>query len=106
MAMLMWKFLHPQMTWGHLGFIPNWLDDDDPRSAREQLDAGYRYSVGFWEPLPGQKLTNQNWLTYPGDPPLIPLAEAKLRDELILFYDHSMVAIVQPDRTFKVTRMD
>jgi hypothetical protein len=105
MAMVMWKFLHPAVTWEHLGYLPQWLDDNDPRPASQQFDAGYKYGGG-WTPLPGQRLTGNNWLTYPGDPPLIPLAEARLRDELILFYDHAWVVIVQPDRSYQVSRMD
>jgi hypothetical protein len=30
----------------------------------------------------------------------------ELRDELILIYEHSWVAIIQPDRTFETCRMD
>jgi hypothetical protein len=45
-------------------------------------------------------------LRYPGDPPLNPLAQARLRDELIVFYDHAIVAIVQEDGSFEVARID
>ena len=27
----------PRVTADHLGMIPHWLNEDDPRSAREQL---------------------------------------------------------------------
>jgi len=45
-------------------------------------------------------------LRYPGDPILAPLAQAKLRDELIVFYRHALVAIIQPDGSFEVSRVD
>jgi len=45
-------------------------------------------------------------LTYPGDPPLKPLARAKLRDELVYFYDHSWVAVIQENGSFDVARID
>lgn len=102
--MLQWEFLHPKMTMEHLGYIPYWLYDENPKSAREQLDAGYQF--GGWQPMQGFKLTDDNCLTYPKDPPLRPLAQAQLRDELIVFYDHAWVAVIQADRSFEVCRMD
>jgi len=42
----------------------------------------------------------------PGDPPFKPLAQAKLRDELIVLYEADFVAVIQPDRSFEVARMD
>jgi len=101
---LKWKFLHPKMTMDHLGYIPGWLHETDKRSAREQIDSGYAF--GGWSPFNGFTLQDDNTLTYPGDPPMKPLAEAKLRDELIVFYPHSWVGIIQPDRSFEVARID
>jgi hypothetical protein len=99
-----WKPLHPKMTFEHLGFIPEWLRYGDPRSARDQINAGY--AMGGWHPMTGFRLGEDNSLNYPGGPPMRPLAEARLREELILFYPHSWVAIIQPDRTFEVARID
>ena len=93
------------MTIGHLGNIVSFVDADDPRSAREQLDAGYKFAGG-WFPFKGFRLHADNSLHYPLDHPLMPLAQARLRDELIVFYDHAWVAIIQPDRSFEVCRMD
>jgi hypothetical protein len=45
-------------------------------------------------------------LHYPGDPPFKPIAMMVLRDETILIYDYSIVAIVQPDGSFEACRMD
>lgn len=99
-----WKMLHPEMTIEHLGYIPYWLDEANPKSAREQLNDGYQ--CGGWRPFPGFKLRDDNSLVYPNDPPTIPLAQGRLRDELIVFYPHSWVAVIQPDRSFEVCRMD
>lgn len=104
MATLPWELLHPEMTLDQLGNIPFFLYDN-AASAREQLDLGYRFAGG-WRPFHGHTLHADNSLSYPGDPPLMPLAQARLRDELIVFYDHSWVAIIQPDRSFEVARMD
>lgn len=103
--MLDWKLLHPRMTMDHLGFIPHFLNDTNPEPAKEQIDANYKHGGG-WHPFKGFKLAPDNSLTYPGDQALHPLAEARLRDELILFYNGAWVAIVQPDRTFEVARID
>lgn len=54
----------------------------------------------------GFTLADDNSLVYPGDPPVQPLAQAKLRHELVVFYPHSWVAVIQPDRSFEVCRMD
>jgi len=101
---LEWEMLHPQITIEHLGYIPYWLSLDNPKSAREQLNDGYAY--GGWQPFEGFKLRADNSLIYPNDPPVVPLAQAKLRDELIVFYPHSWIAVIQPDRSFEVCRMD
>ena len=100
----MWKFLHPNMTMAHLGYIPEWLDQNDPRSAREQLNSGYAF--GGYRPFNGFTLNPDNSLKYPGDPALPARAEYQLRDELVVFYDHAWVAIIQPDRSFVVARID
>jgi len=103
--MIIWQMLHPNMTPEHLGLIPGWLDRDDPRPAREQFNEHYGHGGG-WRPFGGFKLTAQNRLIYPEDPPLVPLAQAWLRDELIVFYEHAWVAIIQSDRSFEACRMD
>jgi hypothetical protein len=102
--MIDWEFLHPRMTIEHLGYIPYWLNLNNPKSAREQLNQGYVF--GGWRPFEGFKLRSDNALLYPGDPPIEPLAQAKLRHELICFYPFSWVAVIQPDRSFEVCRMD
>jgi len=103
--MLVWEFLHPRMTPEHLGFLPGWLDENDPRPAKEQFNQNYQHGGG-WDPFEGFKLIKNNWLTYPDDPPLRPLAQCQFRDELIVFYDHAWVMIKQADGSFEVCRMD
>jgi hypothetical protein len=53
----------------------------------------------------------EDGLVYPGDPKLPLLAEATLhagseRPEVVRFYDCALVAVVQPDGSFEVSRMD
>lgn len=95
--------LDPRCRPEHLGFIPGFLDEDDPRPAAAQF--GERY-VGGWIPNGKGSLTNEHVLLYPGDPPLKPLAMIPLRDEKIFIYPDAFVAIVQPDGAFEWDRMD
>lgn len=103
---MIWKLLHPDMTQEALGFIPAFLNDDDPLPAREQIDRNYGFAGG-WDPMSGFTMQPDGTLEYPGDPPLPPLAETTLHGtEVIRVYLHSWVAITQPDGSFEVCRMD
>jgi hypothetical protein len=104
--MIVWELLHPKMTPEHLGLIPGWITDKDPDPAWKQIDKNYQHGGGWRHGTMGFTFRGDNTLEYPGDPPLHPLAETWLRDELILFYDHAIIAIVQPDRSFEVARID
>jgi hypothetical protein len=97
-----WEILQGEANLGTLAYM---LDDENPKSARDQLDAGYRYGGG-WRPFPGFSLTIFNGLVYPGDPPIRPIASTRLRNEYILLYPGDWVAIIQYDRSFEVCRMD
>ena len=85
-----------------LGFLPGFLDDNDPRSAREQFAANY---IGGWDPVSGFTL-DADGLVYPGDPTLLPIGYTLLRDEVIVFFPYAFVMVKQPDGTFEVARMD
>jgi len=104
--MMVWALLHPRMKAEHLGFLPSFLNDADPRSAKKQIDANYQF--GGWQPVGAGKfkLTKGYRLLYPGDPPQEPIAMTSLRDEVIVVYESDFVAIVQPDDTFEVARLD
>jgi hypothetical protein len=100
-----WIMKHPHANMEMLGLIPEFLDERDPRPAREQIDQNYRHGGG-WQPFPGFTMLPDGDLSYPGDPPTRLIAETHLRDETIRFYDCSWLAIVQPDGTFEVSRVD
>ena len=92
----------------HLGLLPDMLDENDPRCARDQLDANYQHGGG-WYPMKGFKLDANKLdlgLRYPGDPPMMPMAATKLRDETIVLFECEWVAIIQRDGSFEVCRMD
>lgn len=103
--MLEWEMLHPRMTEAHLGYLALWLSANNPKPAREQIDDNYRHGGG-WQPFHGFRLDENNALHHLGDAPLYPLAQARLRDELVVFYLHDWVAIIQPDRSFETCRVD
>lgn len=95
-----------------LGIIPLFLNERDERPAAAQINDEYAHGGG-WRPL-----NNGKWimdkptglLVYDaeGESPesYRPLAEARLRDERLYFYDCAWVAIVQPDGSFEVSRLD
>jgi hypothetical protein len=95
----------PGVTQEMLGYIPSFLSEDDPRPAREQINANYRHGGG-WHACPRFTLASNGNLVYPGDPPLKVLAATKLRDEEIRFYELAWLAIIQPDGSFEVSRID
>lgn len=104
-SILDWQLLHPRAL-DFLGFIPSFVSPDNPESAKDQLDNNYRHGGG-WHAMPGWRFNvDSHTITYPGDPPLKPVASAKLRDEAIYVYQHAWVCIVQPDGKFEVARMD
>lgn len=100
-----WILKHSRADMEMLGLVPAFLSERDPRPAREQIDQNYRHGGG-WRPSPKFKMLPNGNLKYPGDPPTILLAEAQLHDETIRFYDCAWLAIVQPDGTFEVSRVD
>ena len=104
--MLNWMQKHPKADFeAHFGAIPYFLSEADAAPAAVQLDKGYSHGGG-WKPLPRWTLLPDGRIQYPGDPPETLLFEAKLRAEVIRVYTHSWVAIVQPDGSFEVSRMD
>lgn len=103
--MIEFELLHSAMTHAHLGAIPAFLSPDDPRPAREQFDERYGFAGG-WSPMKGFELRDDNAIKYPGDPAHLPLAQVRLREELIVFYASAWVAIIQPDRSYEIARLD
>jgi hypothetical protein len=102
--MAMFWTLAPGVGADVLGLLPQFLDERDPRPAREQFDANY---IGGWWPVEGGvRALPDGSLKYPGDPVLRPIAETRLRDEVIRVFEASFVSITQPDGSFEVARMD
>ena len=97
------RYSHPNFV----GFIPTFLDTDDPRPAKEQFAERYHY--GGWHNQEGfTTIGGSAILRYPGDPPLEPIAvmAMPLREEAIFVYLHGYVSIFQKDGSFEACRMD
>lgn len=90
------------------GLIPSFLDERDPRGAQEQLNSNYVYG-GFIE-FEGFTLVEDNEglyaLRYSEDPDTPEVSRGRMRDELVVVFRHSWVAVIQPDNKFTVARMD
>lgn len=99
------EYLHPLAGPDHVGIIPLLLSEHNELPAAKQLNIAYAHGGG-WHPMKKWKLLDDNSIQYPGNPPYKPLAKMKLRDETIFVYESAWVAIVQPDRSFEVSRMD
>lgn len=106
---MIWKLHHKRMTPEMLGYVPTFFDEEDPRRAAEQIRDRY---IGGWAPLSGFVMLPDGTLLYgdqtaeDADPPLQPLASADFRHERLVFYPHAWLAIVQPDGSYEVSRVD
>ena len=99
------RLLSSDVTLEDLGLIPGLLDVSNPAPAPDQFNANYQHGGG-WRPSDNFTLGDDDSLGYPGDEPLHPLAEITFRDERVLIYESDFVAVIQPDRSFEVCRMD
>ena len=90
------------------GMIPSMLSAHDERSAKEQINENYAHGGG-WRSFAGFTLSEHDdgyRIDYPEDPSFRELGRAKLRDEKIVLFEASWVAIIQPDGTYEISRMD
>jgi hypothetical protein len=96
----------PGITEEHLGFVPYFFSQHDGRPAKEQINEEYAHGGG-WRPLEGWVFNEKDAsIKYPGDPKLKPIAWTTLRDERLFFYDMAWLAVVQPDGSYEVGRLD
>lgn len=118
--MLDFKILDPRVTPEHLGFIPCFLIDHDPRPASVQIDERYAHGGG-WRAMSGFRAvgavtdTCAPILRYPGDPPFQAYAMATLhRDEqhpdgpaeVFVIYECAICAIFRAGELHSPARLD
>lgn len=100
---------HPKATLDHMGLIPFFLNEHDPRPAVEQFSEAY---IAGWNDMKdftlkkGVNPYDAYKLTFAGDPDLPEIGRVQLRDETIVLFDCSWVAVIQKDGSFTVSRMD
>lgn len=127
--MLHFDILDPRVTPDHLGLIPSFLSNDDPRDAVAQIDANYQHGGGWRD----SKVGDGGWkptaffgmLKWPKDPPILALAKAVLHPdrkfidavtgeapttrhppEMVIIYESAWVAVIQAGGVFRVARID
>lgn len=113
--MLTFMFLDARVTPDHIGFIPAFLTELDPRPAVEQINERYAHGGGWFDLKVGERgfraMDDYRVLKYPQDPPLQAYAEATLhlgtdKPERIVIYESGFVAVIQSDGSFRVARLD
>lgn len=102
---LPWEFASGR-SFHDLGLIPVIILRDDPRPVAEQLNDRYSHGGG-WRPMARWKLNiDTREAQYPGDPRFQAIAWARLREERLMFFPYSWMAIIQPDDSFEMGRLD
>lgn len=91
----------------HLGRIPLLLDPNSADPVWLQVQNNYPQG---WNPVLGDErskwtLTADDYLIYPGLPPIAPAAMAWLRSERVLVYPAGWVVVVTLDGDFTVVRI-
>lgn len=90
-----------------LGFLPELISEADPRPVAKQLENAYAHGGG-WRPMDGFRIVDKETMTilYPGDPPMKPVAISSCHNEMLYFYPHDFLLIMQKDGTFEIARVD
>lgn len=92
----------------YLGRIPILLDPDCADPVWLQVQTNY---PGGWNPVLGDErdkwtFTADQYLIYPGLPPLAPAAMAWLRSEQVLVYPAGWLVVVDLEGSFTVARIE
>jgi hypothetical protein len=105
--MSLWVSLDPSFHLPEgLGFLPDILSAADRRPVKAQLMDRYAHGGG-WRPIQGFRMQKNRTLRFPGDPPFRPSAATDINGELVIFYRNcSLLAVIQKDGKFEVTRCD
>lgn len=100
-----YKQADPDALRDAMGILPLWVDDQDPRPAKEQFEEKYQFGCF---PMTGGTVDEEGTFWYPGDPPMPPIGKIERSQETVYFYQYAIVATVQKDedRTLFMTRMD
>lgn len=103
--MLRWELRGVAVSTDELGWVPMLVSADDPRPAKEQIHES-NADAGGWVPFHGFRMFANGNLQYPADPEIQLIAQAKLRDETLRFYQYDWIAILQSDGSFEIARVE
>jgi len=96
-------YQHYKTPMDAVGVIPELFSQHDPRPVREQIAGNY---IGGWRPMSGGTMDPDTRVySYPGDPPMKPLALMVVRDETVVVYDSGVTAIFQSDGSYELSRL-
>jgi hypothetical protein len=90
------------------GFLPDFFDENDPRSAPEQFDASYAHGGGL-QTFDGFEIVEKDGtytLIYPGDSPLTEVSRATLHGKPIILFDYAWLLMFGADDRPVVARAD
>ena len=93
-----------------VAFLQDIFRGDDPRPAVEQANDRYAHGGG-WRPFAGFEMTGADTtggaaIHYPGDPAMRELSRCTLNTETLILFEYGWVAVLQPDGSFVIARMD
>lgn len=100
------NLVNGQALYNLAGWIPSFLVADNKDNAQTQFNQNYSHGGG-WSPFSDKwVLHDDDSIEYPGDPTYKPLAYTYLHNQKVVVYPHAWVAIINPDKSFEVARMD
>ena len=92
-----------------LGYVPHFLNEDDPRPAVEQIDSNYAHGGG-WHDFEGfdvqQDEKGRYRIFYPGDHTYQEQARILFRDEVIVAFSYAWFLVATPGKTPRIARLD
>ena len=91
------------------GFVPGWVAQyaitDTDITLQDWFNEVYSHGGG-WMPFSGFTLNDDNSLSYSGDPDQHPRYTMQVGEQTVCMYDGAWVCIINPDRSFEISRMD
>ena len=102
---VVWKTPHSRVNDEFLGLIPEFISAADERPLVKQINANYGHGGG-WRTV-AKFVLKDDKLQYPGDSqPYLLIAQAAVRDETLMLFESSWVAVVKGDGSYEVARID
>jgi len=88
------------------GLLPDWVTSPDYPDMNLKDKLTKHYGFGELTELKGGTITPEGAFQFPQDPDQYPLISIVRKEEQFLLYEHAIVAILQPDGSSFITRID